>query len=56
VVALDDALNGLAQLDEQQGCIVELRFFGGLTTEEIAQVLDILPPQSNATGMWQKRG
>jgi RNA polymerase sigma factor (TIGR02999 family) len=41
VVALDDALNGLAQLDEQQGRIVELRFFGGLATEEIAQVLGI---------------
>ncbi len=43
VVALDDALNGLAQLDEQQGRIVELRFFGGLATEEIAQVLNISP-------------
>ena len=41
VVALDDALNGLAKLDEQQGRIVELRFFGGLATEEIAQVLGI---------------
>jgi RNA polymerase sigma factor (TIGR02999 family) len=43
VVALDDALNGLAKLDEQQGRIVELRFFGGLATEEIAQVLGISP-------------
>jgi RNA polymerase sigma factor (TIGR02999 family) len=41
VVALDDALTGLAQLDEQQGRIVELRFFGGLATEEIAEVLGI---------------
>jgi RNA polymerase sigma factor (TIGR02999 family) len=41
VVALDDALNGLAKLDEQQSRIVELRFFGGLSTEEIAQVLGI---------------
>jgi RNA polymerase sigma factor (TIGR02999 family) len=41
VVALDDALNGLMQLDEQQGRIVELRFFGGLATEEIAEVLQI---------------
>ena len=41
LVALDDALNGLAQLDEQQGRIVELRFFGGLATEEIAEVLGI---------------
>jgi len=43
VVALDDALNGLARLDEQQGRIVELRFFGGLATEEIAEVLGISP-------------
>jgi RNA polymerase sigma factor (TIGR02999 family) len=43
VVALDDALNGLAKLDEQQGRIVELRFFGGLASEEIAQVLGISP-------------
>ena len=41
VVALDDALNGLAKLDEQQGRIVELRFFGGLATDEIAEVLGI---------------
>jgi len=41
VVALDDALNGLTKLDEQQGRIVELRFFGGLATEEIAEVLGI---------------
>jgi RNA polymerase sigma factor (TIGR02999 family) len=43
VVALDDALNGLAKLDEQQWRIVELRFFGGLATEEIAEVLGISP-------------
>jgi len=41
VVALDDALSGLSKLDEQQGRIVELRFFGGLATEEIAEVLGI---------------
>ena len=41
VVALDDALNRLAKLDEQQGRIVELRFFGGLATDEIAEVLGI---------------
>ena len=43
VVALDDALNRLTKLDEQQGRIVELRFFGGLATEEIAEVLNISP-------------
>ena len=41
IVALDDALNDLAKLDEQQGRIVELRFFGGLATEEVAEVLGI---------------
>lgn len=41
VVALDDALTGLAKLDEQQCRIVELRFFGGLATEEIAEVLGV---------------
>jgi RNA polymerase sigma-70 factor (ECF subfamily) len=41
VIALDDALNGLAELDEQQGRIVELRFFGGLSIEEIGEVLGL---------------
>ena len=41
VVALDEALNKLMQLDEQQGQIVELRFFGGLSVEEIGDVLGI---------------
>jgi len=41
VIALDDALTGLTKLDEQQSRIVELRFFGGLSIEEIAEVLDI---------------
>jgi RNA polymerase sigma factor (TIGR02999 family) len=43
MVALDDALKDLTRLDQQQGHIVELRFFGGLATEEIAEVLDISP-------------
>jgi RNA polymerase sigma factor (TIGR02999 family) len=43
VVALDDALNALAQRDEQQVKIVELRYFGGLTLEETAEVLRISP-------------
>ena len=41
--ALDDALNTLAAIDPQQSRIVELRFFGGLTIEETAQVLGISP-------------
>jgi len=43
VVVLDDALNDLARFDEQQSRIVELRFFGGLTTEETAEVLGVSP-------------
>jgi RNA polymerase sigma factor (TIGR02999 family) len=43
LVALDEALNELAKLDPQQSRIVELRFFGGLTIEESAEVLKITP-------------
>jgi len=42
-IALDDALNGLAQLDPQQCRIVELRFFGGLSIEETAEALGVSP-------------
>lgn len=41
LVALDDALNVLSTLNERQSQIVELRFFGGLTEEEIAEVLHV---------------
>jgi RNA polymerase sigma factor (TIGR02999 family) len=43
LVALDEALTRLAALDPQQGRVVELRFFGGLTIEETAEVLRISP-------------
>jgi RNA polymerase sigma factor (TIGR02999 family) len=43
VVALDDALSALARLDERKAKVVELRFFGGLTTEETAEVLHVSP-------------
>lgn len=43
LVALDDALKDLARLDERQGRVVELRFFGGLTEGEIAEVLQVSP-------------
>jgi RNA polymerase sigma factor (TIGR02999 family) len=43
LVALDDALNQLAALDPQQGRLVELRFFGGLSIEEASIVLGISP-------------
>jgi RNA polymerase sigma factor (TIGR02999 family) len=41
LVALDDALTSLALIDERKSRLVELRFFGGLSNEEIAEVLDI---------------
>jgi RNA polymerase sigma factor (TIGR02999 family) len=43
VVALSDALNGLATFDARMSQVVELRFFGGLTVEETAQVLTVSP-------------
>ena len=41
LIALDKALDKLARLDERQGRIVELRFFGGLTEDEIAEALGL---------------
>ncbi len=52
LVALDDALEALARLDERKARIVELKFFGGLSVDETAEVLQI----SGITVMreWQK--
>jgi RNA polymerase sigma-70 factor (ECF subfamily) len=41
LLALDDALVKLSALDSEQGRVVELRFFGGLTAEETAEVLSV---------------
>jgi RNA polymerase sigma factor (TIGR02999 family) len=43
IVALDDALKTLAELDLQQSRVVELKFFGGLSIEETAEVLGVSP-------------
>jgi len=43
VASLDDALQRLETIDERQGKIVELRFFGGLSIEETAEVLKVSP-------------
>ena len=43
VVAVDEALTKLEKLDERQARIVEMKFFGGLTIEEIGEVLDVSP-------------
>ena len=41
LVALDDALDALAKIDERKSRVVELRFFGGLSVEEAARVLEV---------------
>ena len=43
LIALDDALTGLAAFDERKSRVVELRFFGGLTIAETAAVLRVSP-------------
>jgi RNA polymerase sigma factor (TIGR02999 family) len=42
-IALDDALDALAQFDTRKAQVVELRYFGGLSVEETAEVLRISP-------------
>ena len=41
VEALDDALTSLAKIDARKARLVELRFFGGLSVEETAEVLEV---------------
>jgi RNA polymerase sigma factor (TIGR02999 family) len=43
IVALDDAMNALAQLDARKVQVVEMRFFGGLSVDETAEVLGVSP-------------
>ena len=43
IVAIDDALKALAEVDDRKSRVVELRFFGGLNVEETAEVLRISP-------------
>jgi RNA polymerase sigma factor (TIGR02999 family) len=52
VVALDDALRQLAELDARQAQIVELRFFGGLTLDEIAVMFGV--SERTVKREWQK--
>jgi RNA polymerase sigma factor (TIGR02999 family) len=47
LLALNEALDRLAKLDAQQSRIVELRYFGGLKVEEVAEFLDISPTTVN---------
>lgn len=43
IIALDDVLKDFASVDPQQSKIIELRFFGGLTIEETAEVMQLSP-------------
>ena len=56
---LNEALNELTRLDHQQAQIVEMRFFGGLTTEEIAEVLGVSPATTKrdweSAKLWLRR-
>ena len=59
LMALNEALETLAALDSDQAKIVELRFFGGLTIEEIAEVLGISPATTkrewDSAKLWLRR-
>jgi RNA polymerase sigma factor (TIGR02999 family) len=50
--SLDDALKSLERIDERAHCIVEMRYFGGMEIEEIAQFLDVSP--ATVKRDWQK--
>jgi len=54
LVSLDDALKSLAGTDAQQSRIVELRYFGGLTIEQTAEVIGISP--ATVKRWWRKLG
>jgi RNA polymerase sigma factor (sigma-70 family) len=59
VIAIDDALKTLAELDARKSEIVELRFFGGLTLKETAEVLKVseetIRKDWNITKSWLRR-
>jgi RNA polymerase sigma factor (TIGR02999 family) len=51
IVALDDALEALSQFDERKSRVIEMRFFGGLTVDETAAVLNVSP--ATVMGDWR---
>lgn len=59
LVALDDALNNLARFDERKLRVVEMRFFGGMSVEETAEVLRVSVPTVmrdwNTARAWLRR-
>lgn len=54
VLAIDEALDRLARIDPRQGHIVELRYFGGLTTEEVSDALGLSLKTVNRDWMMAK--
>lgn len=54
LLALDDALTSLAALDPRQSKIVELKYFGGLEIEEIAEVVGISPATVKRDWQWAR--
>jgi len=50
MLALNQALESLSKIDARKSCVVELRYFGGLSVEETAEVLGISPEQPSAIG------
>ena len=50
LLALDEALSMLEKIDQRQSRIIEMRFFGGLTIEETAEVMDLSP--ATITNEW----
>ena len=52
LIALDEALQSLERLDTRKGQVVELRYFGGLSVDEIAQVLNVSP--DTVTRDWRR--
>ncbi|MBI1762242.1 MAG: sigma-70 family RNA polymerase sigma factor [Acidobacteria bacterium] len=54
LLALDDALTSLAALDPRQSRIVELKYFGGLEIDEIAEVLGISPATVKRDWQWAR--
>jgi RNA polymerase sigma-70 factor (ECF subfamily) len=54
LIALDDALNALATIDPRQSRIVELKFFGGLSVEETAELLGVSAATIKRDWSWAK--
>ena len=54
ILALNEALGSLAEIDARQARVVELRYFGGLSVEETAEVLGITPVRVKRDWKWAK--